>query len=744
MFQINEDNSIYVTRGDILFFEVDAKDEDGKVYNFAAGDVLRFKVFGKKNTENVVLQKDFPIITATDSVEIYLDENDTKIGEIINKPTVYWYEIELNPLTDPQTIIGYNEDGAAVFMLFPEGEDISSTDTPIKPEDIPIVDSDLDLTSLRPVQNQAIARAISRLNEALGSAKAVYDSVDLGENLLNADGWQKGVGWSGDFKNGFNHAKGSTGTLTFDVDSYAAGFYVLKFDTTNQYSSTTESALLVSVGGSPNFEQYRFDGDGTQYFTFYPSKGGVVFTPSANWSGVVKDIGLYRVDYSSFVPLTYSVRDTRGNVSFGLKATDADFRNVVIGNNVLPRTYSASDNIAIGHDVLTETATGYFNTAIGNNSQRYSVNGTRNVSIGYSSLTNLTHGDRNIAVGTFALSNVTTGRNNVGIGADAAWHTTTGRNNIGISNGALNANTTGGDNTALGYFALSGNVTGGNNIGIGYLASAYNQSGNYNISMGYFAHYKGTANSHNIAIGCQAMSDILDGVTAKNNIGIGYQALYHNTGNFNVAIGANTLNNATTNTGNNVAIGFDVMSQNVASATEGDNIAIGHSCGRNIAGINNIVLGRGALNAACGDYNIAAGMNAAQYVTGSNNVALGRQALYNATSGSGNIAIGVTAGSNVSTASNVICIGTAGQNVDNGVYIGNAFAYNGSNVSIGYNAPVDYARVRLFAGDANRVPLLIDSGTLATSPHPGGIEFDGQHLYFTNSAGVRKQIAEVA
>lgn len=740
MFTLNEDLSIYATRGDVVFFSLAAHEGD-EPHRFQPGDVVRIKVFDKKNCENVVLQKDFGVEEETESVSIVLTEQETKFGEIISKPKDYWYEIELNPYDYPQTIIGYDEDGAKVFRLFPEGADVP--EVVVEPRAIPFVDAELDMTSTRPVQNQAVARAIAQLNAKLGHAEAVFDSVELGENLLTSDGWNKGAGWSGDFRNGFAHATGSAELLTFDVDSYAEGFYVLKFDATNQYSSTTESALLVSVGGSPTFEQYRFDGDGTQYFTFYPSEGGVVFTPSAKWSGAVKNIGLYRLDYTSFVPSTYQIRDTEGNESFGLKATAAELRNVIIGNHVLPRTVSANDNIAIGHNVLTETATGYFNTAIGNNSQRDSINGTRNVSVGYNSLTNVTYGDRNIAVGTFALTRVTTGRNNIGIGADAAWHTTTGRNNIAISNGSLNANTTGNDNTALGYFALSGNTTGLNNIGIGYLSGAYNQSGNYNIALGYFAHYKGTENSHNIAIGCQAMSNILDGVTAKNNIGIGYQALYNNTGNFNVAIGSNTLNNATTNTGNNVAIGFDVMSQAVASGTEGDNIAIGHSCGRNIAGENNIVLGRGALNKACGSYNIAMSMNAAQNATGSDVIAIGRQSLYNATTGSGNIAIGALAGSNVSTASNVICIGSAGQNISNGVYIGDVFAYNGTNVAIGDASPVDYARVRLFAGDKDRVPLLIDSGTLATSPHPGGIEFDGEHLYFTDVSGTRKQIAVV-
>jgi hypothetical protein len=70
------------------------------------------------------LQKDFLVPEATEKVEVFLSKNETKIGEVISKPTDYWYEIELNPDTDPQTIIGYDEDGAKVFKLFPEGEDV--------------------------------------------------------------------------------------------------------------------------------------------------------------------------------------------------------------------------------------------------------------------------------------------------------------------------------------------------------------------------------------------------------------------------------------------------------------------------------------------------------------------------------------------------------------------------------------------------------------------------------------------
>jgi hypothetical protein len=120
--------TINVTRGDsgeIVIRAFDKIDNEGeKLYEFQAGELVRLKVFEKKACENVVLQKDFPIEEATESVSIFLTEQDTRIGEIISKPVDYWYEIELNPDTEPQTIVGYDDDGAKIFRLYPEGRDL--------------------------------------------------------------------------------------------------------------------------------------------------------------------------------------------------------------------------------------------------------------------------------------------------------------------------------------------------------------------------------------------------------------------------------------------------------------------------------------------------------------------------------------------------------------------------------------------------------------------------------------------
>ena len=122
MFTIKEDLSIHATRGDIVFFSVSAED-NGVQHKFQAGDVVRMTVVKKKDYASVVMEKDFGVVSETETVDVYLSSADTKIGKSISKPTDYWYEVVLNPDTHPQTIIGHDEVGAKVFKLYPEGGD---------------------------------------------------------------------------------------------------------------------------------------------------------------------------------------------------------------------------------------------------------------------------------------------------------------------------------------------------------------------------------------------------------------------------------------------------------------------------------------------------------------------------------------------------------------------------------------------------------------------------------------------
>ena len=125
MFVVNSDKTIFATRGDAgtIIFGSKASSEDG--FMFETGDIIRFKVFKKNQHDAVVIQKDVVIDAATTKTTIELTSSDTKIGDIINKPVDYWYEIEAYPDTESTlTLIGYDADGPKIFRLFPEGGDL--------------------------------------------------------------------------------------------------------------------------------------------------------------------------------------------------------------------------------------------------------------------------------------------------------------------------------------------------------------------------------------------------------------------------------------------------------------------------------------------------------------------------------------------------------------------------------------------------------------------------------------------
>ena len=122
MFEINkEDMTIECTRGDAAVLSVGANVDDVP-YMFRVGDVVRFSVSAKKDCSDVVLRKDVTVKEENEFVGIELTSEDTRFGGVISKPVDYWYEVELNPETYPQTIIGYDQDGAKVFRLYPESE----------------------------------------------------------------------------------------------------------------------------------------------------------------------------------------------------------------------------------------------------------------------------------------------------------------------------------------------------------------------------------------------------------------------------------------------------------------------------------------------------------------------------------------------------------------------------------------------------------------------------------------------
>lgn len=121
MFKIDDEKTIHITRGDAVTLLFTAKIQDtDENYTFQKGDIVRFVVTEKKDESSIVLSKDIKIEEETTVVEIPLTSKETRIGDIINKPVNYWYEIELNPDSNSDTMLGYDEDNAKIFKLYPE------------------------------------------------------------------------------------------------------------------------------------------------------------------------------------------------------------------------------------------------------------------------------------------------------------------------------------------------------------------------------------------------------------------------------------------------------------------------------------------------------------------------------------------------------------------------------------------------------------------------------------------------
>ena len=122
MLKIDSDKTIHITRGDSGTISFTAQNSDGSTHEFKSDDIIRLKIMEKKDVTSIVLIKDVAVNEVSTEVDIALESEDTRIGEYINSPVTYWYEVELNPEGNSTTIIGYDEDGAKELILYPEGK----------------------------------------------------------------------------------------------------------------------------------------------------------------------------------------------------------------------------------------------------------------------------------------------------------------------------------------------------------------------------------------------------------------------------------------------------------------------------------------------------------------------------------------------------------------------------------------------------------------------------------------------
>ncbi|MCA0349437.1 MAG: tail fiber domain-containing protein [Bacteroidetes bacterium] len=436
-----------------------------------------------------------------------------------------------------------------------------------------------------------------------------------------------------------------------------------------------------SAGKQPGF--YYWDNATTSWKGFgngsgWNLTGNSGTTPGTNFVGTTDDKPL--IFKTNNIQSGYLGGSDNYAVFFGHRAGEinAGFWNVGIGSYALNLNTWGSSNVAIGQLALNKNTTGYSNFALGTVAMNDNTIGNNNVAIGEHTLDKNVTGSYAVAIGSYAMQyandrttpfenkNVavgyqsqmgsTTPTNNTGslntsVGYQTLANISYGSNNTAVGSYALNLNDGGYGNSAFGQSALSIN-TGSSNTAMGARALILNTTGVSNTANGVEALYGNNTGSNNVAIGNSALHDNIAG---SNAVAIGKSAMVYSNNtttaydNHNVAIGFESLRGSTTpanNTGNfNTAIGYQTLLNN---STGQENSAIGDQALLfNATGRYNTATGRSSLSSnVSGYYNTATGYAALGNTTGEQNTAIGATALYNNSTGSGNVAIGYNAGYN--------------------------------------------------------------------------------------------------
>lgn len=114
MFRVDEDLAIHINRGDAGNINVTANDGS---YEFQAGSKLKLRIYEKKGYDKEpVYETEVTIPEATTQAVIPLIESSTEFCDELNKPKTYWYDVSLD---EDITLIGYDEDGAKEFIIYP-------------------------------------------------------------------------------------------------------------------------------------------------------------------------------------------------------------------------------------------------------------------------------------------------------------------------------------------------------------------------------------------------------------------------------------------------------------------------------------------------------------------------------------------------------------------------------------------------------------------------------------------------
>ena len=109
-------NTFHVTRGDSGSITIAYK--DGSVLP----NTICFRVYGKDDlNSDPIINKELAIDSGSTSYDLYIYGEDTmQMENPENGKEEYWYELKIGPTN---TVLGYDEQGAKIFYLYPTGKD---------------------------------------------------------------------------------------------------------------------------------------------------------------------------------------------------------------------------------------------------------------------------------------------------------------------------------------------------------------------------------------------------------------------------------------------------------------------------------------------------------------------------------------------------------------------------------------------------------------------------------------------
>jgi hypothetical protein len=195
-------------------------------------------------------------------------------------------------------------------------------------------------------------------------------------------------------------------------------------------------------------------------------------------------------------------------------------------------------------------------------------------------------------------------------------------------------------NTGIGIETLDALTSGDRNTAVGYQAGTDLTTGGFNIFLGDSAGKDHTTESNNTGVGYGAMDNAAG---SDDSVGIGSTSNRNNKGDFNTAIGSNSLvgsNHSGNNSTNNTAIGYNA-GNDVNQAHY--NIMLGSGAGSNItSGAANVIIGNVDAASATDDRQLKiAGYDGTNTTTWISGDSAGKVTLAGALQVSGAVTVGV-------------------------------------------------------------------------------------------------------